>query len=339
MNSQSHSTTKQIGAQVRQQPPVCNTGVMSPRASIGLDWLSFTIPATVVNARPAHQLIFDTLLLPGRLELEELERGFMGWLRCFRFCEGGYLGMGGQRGTAFIALSSSALSYLQSLDLDIFAWAVFVAQLGCKFRRVDLAFDDLEGCITLERIREAVMSGELVSAARTLPVFVGDAYFGGAGWTVNSGSRESETFCRVYNKAAEQGIDNMHWVRCEVEIKGDRAHAVMLEWMDSGFSASWACGYLRSVIDFRRDDGTVCKTRWRMVGWWRRFVGAVESCRVIISGLHRTIEDVAGWLEYSIASALAAFHWVYGDLGIKRLIRRGNECMAVKHRRMVEFAF
>ncbi|WP_181448286.1 replication initiation factor domain-containing protein, partial [Klebsiella quasipneumoniae] len=96
--------------------------------------------------------------------------------------------------------------------------------LGCsRLSRIDLAVDDFHGLFGREYAKKAY-SDDAFRTARA-----GRAPNGGErvvsepnGKIINEsfevGSRESRIYWRIYNKAAQLGLD-MHWFRNEVELK------------------------------------------------------------------------------------------------------------------------
>jgi hypothetical protein len=90
---------------------------------------------------------------------------------------------------------------------------------GAKITRLDLALDVLDRKIDITSIARDVNDGKSTGTARSWEHVVSQ----GGGETLYIGSRQSERFLRLYNKAAQTGNLDMQWSRLEVELKGDTA--------------------------------------------------------------------------------------------------------------------
>ena len=314
-----------------EAPPWGNTGASA--AWVGLDYLTVSLPAEIAAGLGCERLLellgLDTL----GLVVEARSGGFRGWEHSADIAPGGVVAWGGQGGTAHLDLTSGALGHLAALGLDVFGWVEYVLDLGGRFVRVDIAADDEAGHVTRARVVSAIGGGHYVTHSRVVSEH--RALQGGDGWTVYVGARTSPTFVRIYDKAAEQGLRGVHWVRVEAEFKRDRAQAVVMAWRSSGWSASCALGLLRAAIDFRQDDGTATKARWRLLRWWRAFLGGVDLVRVRVGRIGRSLEDVAGWIVTSVSSALAACESAFGAGFVRHVLSRGRDRMSAGHQRML----
>ena len=314
-----------------EAPPSGNTGASA--AWVGIDYLSMTLPSALVTGLECEALLELLGLDSLGLVIEWRSGGFRGWQASAEIAPGGVLAWGGQGGTAHLDLTGGALGHLRALGLDVFGWLRYVLEQGVRVGRVDIAADDEAGLVTRERVIDAVSAGDYVTHSRSVSEH--RALVGDRGWTVYFGRRTSPTFVRIYDKAAEQGLDGVSWTRVEAEFKRERAHAVIVEWCLSGWSVASALGLLRGALDFRRDDGTVTKSRWDLLDWWGAFLGAVDLLRVRVGSITRSLDDVARWLFHSVSSALAACEAAFGDVFMRHLMSRGRARMSVQHERMV----
>lgn len=334
--SSSVSSADAVYAQGVQVPPTGNTGASST-SGISLDYLTLTLPARVVGGCEDWGALLEVVGLDSLgLIVEERKRGHRGWRASASLCQGGVLAWGGQAGTAQLELSGGALGYLSALGLDVFGWLCYVLDLGARVTRFDVALDDYQGLVTRERVIMAFESGGLVTHARSFRE-VRQLGEDARGWTFYIGSRTSPTFVRVYDKGAEQGLDeSVHWYRVEAEFKRERAAVSMAEWRDSGFAAQFALGLLRGAVDFRaptREDSNA--SRWALLGWWRDLVEGAAAVRVRVAAVGRTMADVSRWLVKSVSGALAAFDACYGADAVQGLIERGRAAMSWGHRSLV----
>lgn len=336
--SSSVSSADAVYSQGVQVPPCGNTGVVVTSARVGLDYLRFTIPSNLADGLCCSELL--SLLMLDTLPLVIVQRrgGFMGWLCSATLGPGAVLAWGGNADTACIDLTGGALGYLAAVGLDVWGWASFMLELGCRPTRVDIALDDESGYITPERVLAADEAGGIVTRAQICNEI--RQRKGGRGWTYYIGSRSSEVFVRIYDKSAELGMPSeVSWMRLEVEYKGRKAAAVLAGWRSAGFAAAFALSVVRDAVDFRQASLTDSNvSRWALLDWWAAIVQGAPRVRVVVGSITRTIENVAGWLHRSVSGALAAFHAVYGADSVRQLLSHGYERMSADHRRMVALA-
>jgi len=93
---------------------------------------------------------------------------------------------------------------------------------GISTTRLDLALDLAETEVQLSAIWHALQGGENCGTARTFGHIESEK----SGETIYVGSRQSEKFIRIYNKAAQVGNEHALWYRFEVETKGMVARAL-----------------------------------------------------------------------------------------------------------------
>jgi len=94
-----------------------------------------------------------------------------------------------------------------------------------KFSRIDLALDVInDPSFVVSDLHKQAIMGNIVTQSRAITYMQS----GTEGQTLYIGSRTSDRFVRIYNKAAEQkaiGKDAPDaWVRIEIELKADRAN-------------------------------------------------------------------------------------------------------------------
>ena len=102
-----------------------------------------------------------------------------------------------------------------------------LVQRAKNVSRLDLAIDDYtDDYFTLDSLLDLVQSGRCISKFKSFKYEfskkIGSLDY--TGKTIYFGSRQSNVFLRVYDKALEQKVsNNMKWVRWEFELKNDMA--------------------------------------------------------------------------------------------------------------------
>jgi phage replication initiation protein len=185
--------------------------------------------------------------------------------------------------------------------------SLFIEQ-GCKFSRLDLALDDYEGRITRERIQQAIDANGAAGRHSKWDFRIGGkANDGGKtrGFTYTFGSRMSETFSRIYDKSAEQGLsESYHWIRFEVEFKKERAGAVAA-WIASRDTMEGLEGLLLDVLDFKEEGKDSNRARRKTASWWHEFLACCEKVRLAIVPTVPTFEKMANWFVRQVTPTLA----------------------------------
>lgn len=113
----------------------------------------------------------------------------------------------------------------------------FVYESKAGVSRIDIAFDLFDRKINLNRIYADWKAGTVSTKARTVrPMVSGTRNEHGEieeSTTLYFGSRTSDIMVRMYEKGKEQRTD-LDWIRIELEIKGDRAKAVLMDCYANG---------------------------------------------------------------------------------------------------------
>ncbi len=97
-----------------------------------------------------------------------------------------------------------------------------IVDAGGNISRLDLAKDLTEEPFDYEAVYQSIKQGTAGGNTRTFSKLES----GENGYTIYMGSRQSERFARLYNKAAQSGLPDALWARFEIETKGMVARAV-----------------------------------------------------------------------------------------------------------------
>lgn len=142
-----------------------------------------------------------------------------------------------------------------------------------KITRLDVAFDDLTGVIDIDHLYRETMNLNFVSKFENWEVTVGTK-----GCTINHGSKSSEVYIRIYDKAKEQKLkDGSHWVRIELQLRGDRAYEFINNGYDLGVKFSGVMNnYLRYVTPCEDSN----KRRWKTADYWQSLLETSEKIKL-----------------------------------------------------------
>jgi len=186
--------------------------------TVCIDWLSFTAHSSGIGIAP---------LLP---EWEKVSDGQpdtprFGYRKALRYQSGLIVMFDGSTPSmgAHYIYSGSAIKALDTElndgGLSILAWDT---DKGHKCTRIDLAVDVRDDNAIMAKIEQMAIDHSWSGTAHTSTLVKSND---NKGSTVYVGSRTSERFVRIYDKAAQLG-ETREWIRIEAEIKGDSARAV-----------------------------------------------------------------------------------------------------------------
>ena len=142
------------------------------------------------------------------------------------------------QGTHFIA-SGSVLSRFEGKRVDFLR---HVVAAGAIIKRIDLCIDVFSEPVDIKQATIAIEKKLVKTHAQQFPVWK-DAR--GKGYTQYIGKKTSDTYARIYDKAAEMSFD-VDWCRIECVWKGKRAKHAAQAWLDGSNIA----GMIRGFVDF-----------------------------------------------------------------------------------------
>lgn len=172
--------------------------------------------------------------------------------------------------------------------------------------RFDVAFDDRDGLLDMTQILEDCRAEHWRGRFKG-----GTGYFGFGDRKqqdgIEFGSKQSLTRIRIYDKAAERGYagTGMHWVRCELQLRDERANQ-FAQWLADGVPVGQAyCSVLRNYLQFCAPvpgSSDTNKRRWPVREYWETFLcgcSAVSLCansgvEYNMKRLERYVGDMAG---------------------------------------------
>lgn len=182
--------------------------------------------------------------------------------------------------------------------------------------RIDIACDDVEDeILDIDTIREYSMNDMYVCKSKVLPDVryrrTEEVYFG---------SPKSDRLLRIYNKALEQGIPDMHWIRCEFQLRNDNAISFYLNWKNRNIGEVYSgmlIDYLRFIDPEDKDISVIEKNRhfhrFETVYWWEKFTqSAAPISQLYLPGETYTLGHLERYLERQTYSSLKTYLIAHG---------------------------
>lgn len=285
------------------------SNTISTENVILFDWLTFTCKADSINS------VRDLLGLSD-VPFEEMEKGRNGYRKRLFFENISILYDGTESMGICVDMSGNgcrAFETYSSITWDqLFAYLHSEPE-GYKITRLDCAFDDHTGILDIDVLRDDTDDHHYVSRSRTWKV-----EYGSAGTTIYHGSPRSNMYIRIYDKAAEQNLDYMHWVRVELQMRDEIASGFVDGLMLCPIGTQFRgvlCNYLRYVTP--SDDTNM--SRWDSTDYWEALIEGISriSCWSPLCSDY----DVFRLSDYVINQAGNALDCYINIFGVDDLIR------------------
>ncbi len=163
-----------------------------------------------------------------------------------------------------------------------------VASGSITVTRLDPAFDDKDGLIDFQRLIQDTMSKDgdnfdrLVSEYKT--ALVEYSMPASRGSSIYWGSKRSNSFFRVYDKAKEQHLVDEHWIRFECQLRKEEAH-LFLKTAQLHYDGDWSrlfFEYLCKKVRFVEKPPNSLDTnirRYPTAIYWETFLHGVSKAK------------------------------------------------------------
>jgi phage replication initiation protein len=305
-----------------------------------VDWCEWT-----EKSRPVEEVCDD---FPG--EWVNLPHGALGYRGGRQHATGlrvlydGAPGMG-----VHVAASGEVCRRLEHLGV-VGDWPAFLATFrpdagviteGRRLTRLDVAVDETVGLVDVDRCEAELDAGHAVSRWRDsrlepAPRSIAHPEQKRGRPTLYIGSRAtSDAFCRIYDKADEQGSKGNdvagHWHRVEVVTRDQRARDLGAHLAKHGLQSF--SGVLRGYLDFKTPGSDSNRRRWATAEWWDQFLQGAAKTRITRAPKPApTLEERIWHMEHNYGPTLAVMAEVYGIEELVRIAQRGKKRWRPLHR-------
>ena len=144
--------------------------------------------------------------------------------------------------------------------------------------RLDIAYDDHIGILDMHQLEQDTRDRHYVSRAKYAECIWSDRQEEDIqGMTIQIGSDKSDIKIRIYDKAAERGFKDRHWIRTEIQIRKDRALEAVKHIQERGHLCDTASGILRNYLTYRIPTSDTNSSRWPIAPYWERLLYNMEK--------------------------------------------------------------
>ena len=198
--------------------------------------------------------------------------------------------------------------------------------------RLDMAFDDHIGILDIDQLRDDTDDHLYVSRSRTWKV-----EYGSQGTTIYHGSPKSNMYIRIYDKAAERDLQNVHWIRVEMQMRDEIAtgfiDGLMIHPTGEQFRGVLH-NYLRYVVDPGTDENM---SRWPMAEYWSKLLAGVQQIRCWSApGVDYNEFHLSNYVINQAGNALDCYLQIFGMDDLIRELGHRAVKMSPKYQRLLD---
>ena len=202
--------------------------------------------------------------------------------------------------------------------------------------RLDIAFDDMTGVFNIKQVCDEVRAKHFVSRTSTY-----QSIYSNAGNAVYFGSKKSNVFIRIYDKAAERGYDGekFHWVRCELQLKDVNAKGFVDKLQDNDLRELYL-GVLKNYISFRIPTNDSNKRRWPQAEWWSKFLdNAVRISVWSKPGVDYNLSACERYVMTQPIGSIKTLVEIFGKEAFFEMIRKAPAPKNPKYKQLIASVF
>ena len=205
----------------------------------------------------------------------------------------------------------------------------FIRENALKITRLDVAYDDHTGILDIMRIAGDTQNCMYVSKSDYW-----ETVLSSKGTTVQIGSPQSKVLIRIYDKAAERGKTDEHWIRVELQLRDDRAIQFTKIPLPIGQAfAGVLLNYLR-YVEAGEDSN---RWRWSMTDYWYNLVEDAERISIYQTpGMEYNEERCKNYVINQAGNAIDACIQMYGLYEFEKMIQERKTAPNPKYEQLVK---
>lgn len=211
---------------------------------------------------------------------------------------------------------------------------------GAKYNitRLDLAYDDHTGILDIHEIENDTRERNFTMKAKYAEIVWSDNQNTNIqGMTVQIGSDQSRIKIRIYDKAAERGFTDRHWIRCEIQLRDSNAKVAAAKVFETRHIGRCAAGILRNYVTYRTPTPDSNKSRWPVAPYWDKLVLDMDKISLWITpGDPYNFSKTEKWLVDQCGQAMLAAVKMDRLPFLIRMAEQQNPELAPKYQREIQ---
>lgn len=273
------------------------------------DWVSFTTKihslSQVIEMLGMEKISFDEIY------------GFHGY-QSRKYFEGVSIHFNGQENMGiWVEMSGQGCRAFETYgngDYDYLFDMILSEPKDMKITRLDIAYDDHNGIFDIKKLKKESEAENFISK------FDGGAIYQpikkDTGITIEHGSKASNIFIRIYDKAKEKALtDGSHWIRFEIQLRDENADSFirLLDSIGNKFLGV-VNNYLRYVKPTGNDSN---KRRWETALYWKKFIGSAEKIKLYQKpGVEYNERKLHSYVVGQAGNSINTYREIFGDVGL-----------------------
>jgi phage replication initiation protein len=213
---------------------------------------------------------------------------------------------------------------------------------NANFTRLDLAIDNVDGALNLERICDSLQNHDRQVRTRFgewRRILKGSFHEGEyvIGETIYLGSSKSHVMFRIYDKAQETR-SNGEWIRFEIQLREERAQEAARLFTGGFTVGTLAVGIINNYFAIINDDDSN-KSRCTLQEWWSNWLQSTEKISLKTEKVVKLVSDSMEFIKKQYGPSLAMINKHLGHASFNKYVRdtleHGRERMNEKHEQIL----
>lgn len=289
------------------------------------DWLTFT------SKIDSPESIMELLGLAD-ISWQKMEKGRNGYRQRWFFENISILFDGAEGMGVCVDMSGTGCRAFETYSTtswdDLFR-AIYFYPEDYNITRLDMAFDDHTGILDIERLQDDTDEHLYVSRSKKWMV-----QYGSEGTTIYHGSPKSNMYIRIYDKAAERNLENVHWIRVELQMRDEIASGFVDGLMIHPVGVQFR-GVLHNYLRYVVPEPDTNMSRWPMADYWSALLEGVQRIRCWSApGVEYNEMRLSNYIINQVGNALDCYLYIFGQEDLIRELGKRSIRKSPKYERL-----
>ena len=198
--------------------------------------------------------------------------------------------------------------------------------------RLDIALDDMTGVLDIDTICNETREEHFTSRIKKY-----QSIYSNGGNAVYFGSKQSNIFIRIYDKAQERGYDSndFHWIRLEIQLRDVNAMR-FVSFLETDLLQNLYKSLLANYLAFRVPTNDSNKRRWPEAKWWTSFInGAVPISVWSKPGIEYNLSACERYVMKQAIGSIKALITIFGKEGFYKAVQEAPNSKNPKYKQLI----